>query len=160
MNHLPFWVVKNLHVPQSPERLSLSAVSFVWLWLYYIPFFTLCETFLKFFLLSKPLKTAKNYNFFHVYGGVFWTFQTPLLPVFSLCQQSPALPKNPQPTTLTFLIRSFNRKKFNQKFNQKHNQEHKLRSYNLIHFLDLLPFQLSTPRLKLPMYFLTLQKLL
>lgn len=177
------------------------------------------KLFKKIFLPSKFLKTAKNYNFFHVYGGYFELSSPLCFQFFPYASNLPHFPKFPnRPPSLslfvalieknTSLTSTFTSTSTPQKHltntyphhSQSYPQPIKIyphfihipsipysyshphltihpnltiytptflsslitflrnlfTSYNLIYLPNLLPFQPSTPRLKLPIYFLTL----
>ena len=58
--------------------------------------FPLCaKLFKKIFLPSKFLKTAKNYNFFHVYRGYFELSRPPCFQFFPYASNLPHFPKIP-----------------------------------------------------------------
>lgn len=58
-------------------------------------FATCAKLFKKIFLPSKLLKTAKNYNFFHVYGGYFELSRPLCFQFFPYASNLPHFPKFP-----------------------------------------------------------------
>ena len=73
---------------------------------YIIYLFSVCaKLFKKIFLPSKLLKTAKNYNFFHVYGGYFELSRSLCFQFFPYASNLPHFPKFPnRPPSLSLFV--------------------------------------------------------